>query len=46
MGFVVDTNSRGLTLTTSIAGEDGVYDPFTVPWGSIEEFDNLEGFEA
>lgn len=40
-GFVVESNDKGLTITSSIDDENSVIGPMIMPWGCIENLQVL-----
>lgn len=47
LGYVVKSTKEGLTIASSICQDPPiVHEPFTIPWGAIEEWEILEGIEV
>ena len=40
-GFVVNSNNKGVTLTTSTGSENDCHGPLTIPWCAIKYVDVL-----
>jgi len=41
LGFVALASELGLAITSSIGEEKLVYDPYVIPWGCIEDCEEL-----